>query len=103
MTKAELVSEISLSTGYDRKTVQVIAESMIKEIKAGMAKGKNVYLRGFGSFVVKPRKEKVARNITKRTSVYVPAHCVPSFRPAKEFNEAVYGVKLPKKQDKPKD
>ena len=96
MTKAELVSEIALKTGYDKTTISVIAEAFMSGIKSNMAKGENVYLRGFGSFIVKPRKEKIARNITKRSTVYVPAHCVPSFKPGAEFNKAVHDLKLKK-------
>ncbi len=98
MTKAELLSQIALKTGYDKTTISVIAEAFMSGIKSNMGKGENVYLRGFGSFIVKSRKEKVARNIKERTSVYVPAHCVPSFKPGREFNEAVHDVKLKKKK-----
>lgn len=97
MTKAELVSEIALKTGYDKTTIGVIAEAFMNGIKSNMAKGENIYLRGFGSFVVKSRKEKVARNIKKRSTVYVPAHCVPSFKPGADFNNAVHDIKLKKK------
>jgi len=98
MTKAELISEIAISTGYDKTTTGVIVEAMMKSIKNNMAKGDNVYLRGFGSFVVKARKEKMARNISARTTVFVPAHCVPSFKPSPEFDDAVRNVKLKKKK-----
>ena len=97
MTKADLVSQIALKTGYDKTTILMVAEAFMSGIKSNMAKGENVYLRGFGSFIVKPRKEKIARNITKRTTVYVPAHCVPSFKPGKEFVEAVHNLKPKKK------
>ena len=80
-------------TVYDKDTVSVIAESFMEGIKKNLGSGKNVYLRGFGSFVVKARKEKIARNISKRTTVYVPAHCVPDFRPAAEFKECVHDIK----------
>jgi len=98
MTKAELVSEIALATGYDKATVSVIVEGMMENVKENLAKGKNVYLRGFGSFIVKSRKEKMARNITARTSVFVPAHCVPDFKPAAEFCERVHDLKVAKKK-----
>ena len=97
MIKAELISEVALATGYDKATVSVITEALMKGIKENMGKGKEVYLRQFGSFTLRARKEKVARNITKRTSVYVPAHCVPVFKPGAEFKEAVHDVKLKKK------
>ena len=96
MTKAELISEVALATGYDKATVSVITEALMKGVKENMGKGKEVYLRQFGSFTLRARKEKVARNITKRTSVYVPAHCVPVFKPGAEFKEAVEKTK-PKK------
>jgi len=97
MTKAELISEVAIATGYDKTTVSVITEALLKGIKENLGKGKNVYIRTFGSFNLRARKEKVARNITKRTSVYVPAHCVPVFKPGAEFREAVHDVKLKKK------
>ena len=100
MTKAEIVSEIAISTGFDRASVSTILEAFMKDVKDNMALGKNVYLRGFGSFIVKTRKEKIARNILKRSSVYVPEHSVPDFKPAAEMKEAVYHVKLNKKAKK---
>ncbi len=101
MTKAELINEIALSSGYDKKTVSVITESLMKNIKKSLGRGEFVYLRGFGSFVIKPRKEKMARNILARTSVFVPAHCVPDFQPSQEMQDCVYKVKLqPKTKEK---
>ncbi len=96
MTKAELISEVAIATGYDKATVSVITEAIMAGIKANLGKGKEVYLRQFGSFTLRARKEKIARNITKRTSVYVPAHCVPVFKPGAEFREAVHDVKIKK-------
>ena len=97
MTKAELISEVAIATGYDKATVSVIAEALLSSVKVNMSKGKNVYIRTFGSFVLRGRKEKVARDITKRTSVYVPAHSVPVFKPAAEFREMVHATKPKKK------
>lgn len=85
MTKAEVVNEISLKTGTDRKEVLQIVEGFMESVKASLASGENVYLRGFGSFIVKHRAEKVARNINKNISVVVPAHDVPAFKPSKDF------------------
>lgn len=85
MTKAQLVNEISLSTGFDKATVSVIVESFMEKVKKNVCKGENVYLRTFGSFVTKTRKAKVARNISKDISVAVPAHQIPAFKPAAEF------------------
>lgn len=89
MTKAELISEVAIYTGYDKKTVSKIVERFMDSIKTNMGKGKEIYIRGFGSFVMKDRKERIARNITARTSVYVPAHVVPVFKPAQEFKDTV--------------
>ena len=96
MTKAELISEIALQTGYDKKTVRAIVEKFTEGIKENMGRGKEVFIRGFGSFVTKERKERVARNIMARTSVYVPAHVVPVFKPGKEFKDAVNAPKAKK-------
>lgn len=85
MTKAEVVNEISLKTGTDRKEVLQIVEGFMESVKASLANGENVYLRGFGSFILKHRAEKVARNINKNTSVVVPAHDVPTFKPSRDF------------------
>lgn len=85
MTKAELVNEISLKTGADRKEVLQIVERFTDNVKISLANGENVYLRGFGSFIVKHRAEKVARNINKNTSVVIPAHDVPHFKPSRDF------------------
>ena len=85
MTKAELINEMAITTGYDKKTISVVVESFMENVKSNLADGENVYLRGFGSFITKTRKAKVARNITQQTSVFVPEHKVPYFKPAKEF------------------
>jgi len=89
MTKAELIAEMCLKTGYDKKTVGVIVEAFTEGIKSNLIKGENVYIRGFGSFVTKVRAAKTARNIAKETSVSVPAHKIPAFRPAAEFKAEV--------------
>lgn len=86
MTKAEIVNEISLKTGTDRKEVLQIVEGFMESVKASLINGENVYLRGFGSFILKHRAEKVARNINKNTSVVIPAHDVPHFKPSKDFS-----------------
>ena len=98
MTKAELVSEIAMRTGLDKRTVSTVVENFTKGIKDNLSQGNEVFIRGFGSFVIKPRKERIARDILNRTSVYVPAHCVPDFKPAKEFNAAVHSLKVDKKK-----
>ena len=85
MTKAEIVNEISLKTGTDRKEVLQIVEGFMESVRTSLTNGENLYLRGFGSFVVKHRAEKVARNITKNTTMIVPAHDIPAFKPSKDF------------------
>ena len=85
MTKAELINEISISTGFDKTTIGIVVEGMMATVKKNVAKGENVYLRGFGSFVTKMRAAKIARNISKKTSIAVPAHKIPAFKPAAEF------------------
>ena len=89
MTKAELINEIAIQTGYDKITITNVIESAMQQIKNTVAAGDNVYLRGFGSFITKVRAQKVARNIVKKTSVIVPEHKVPAFKPSPEFKEAV--------------
>jgi len=85
MTKAEIVSKISEQTGIEKPVVQKTVEALMDTIKVSMAKGENIYLRGFGSFVVKKRADKTARNISKNTTIIIPAHYVPSFKPAEIF------------------
>ena len=84
MTKADIVSEISKSTGIDKQTVLASVESFMEIVKGSLAKNENVYLRGFGSFIVKKRAQKTARNISKNTTI-IPEHNIPSFKPAKTF------------------
>lgn len=85
MTKADIVNEISKSTGIDKTTVLTTIEAFMTTVKDTMSKGENVYLRGFGSFVVKKRAQKTARNISKNTTIIIPEHYIPSFKPAKTF------------------
>ncbi len=89
MTKAELVSQVARSTGYDKTTILNVLEAAMENIKKDVAAGENVYLRGFGSFITRVRAEKVARNITKNTSIVVPEHKIPAFKPAREFSAEV--------------
>jgi len=85
MTKADIVNEISKNTGIEKITVQKTVEAMMETVKASLEKGNNVYLRGFGSFIVKKRAEKTARNISKNTTIIIPEHFIPAFKPAKTF------------------
>lgn len=89
MTKAEIATEIAKTTGIEKGAVLAVIEQFMTEVKNSLANGENVYLRGFGSFIVKERAEKVARNISKNTSVVIPAHNIPAFKPAPVFKEAV--------------
>lgn len=85
MTKADIVNEISKNTGIEKVTVQKTVEAFMDGIRSSLETGNNVYLRGFGSFVVKKRAEKTARNISKNTTIIIPEHFIPSFKPAKTF------------------
>ena len=86
MTKAEIVNEIALSTGVQRKDVSVVVESFMEAVKNSMLKKKeNVYLRGFGRFIIKHRAAKTARNISKNITITIDAHDLPSFKPSKSF------------------
>ena len=90
MTKQEVVSVISKKTGIDKVTAMTAVEAFMETVKEAMAnEGKNVYLRGFGSFILKKRAQKTARNITLNTTLTIPEHFIPAFKPAKEFASAV--------------
>jgi DNA-binding protein HU-beta len=94
MTKAEIVTDISNKTGIEKVTVQHTVEAFMEAVKKSMVNGENVYLRGFGSFVIKERAEKTGRNISKNTTIIIPAHKIPAFKPAKTFvNEVKNNVK----------
>lgn len=85
MTKADIVSEIAKKTGAEKVQIQTVVEAFMEEVKDSLAKNENVYLRGFGSFIIKKRAQKVARNISKNTTITIPAHNIPAFKPAKTF------------------
>jgi len=89
MTKAEIVAQIADKTGIEKGAVQNVVENFMEVIKGAMAKGENVYLRGFGSFIIKTRAEKTGRNISKNVAITIPAHKIPAFKPAKTFMHAV--------------
>ncbi len=89
MRKADLVTAISESTGVPKVDVLVTLEEFFKSVKTTLANGENVYIRGFGSFIIKKRKEKVGRHIKKNVSIKIPEHYIPSFKPAKVFVEGV--------------
>ena len=89
MTKADIVNEISKNTGIEKVTVQKTVEAFMEAIKDSLVKDKNVYLRGFGSFIVKKRAQKTARNISKNTTIIIAEHNIPLFKPAKSFTGKV--------------
>ncbi len=89
MTKAEIVSNIAEKSGLEKADVLRVVEDLMTEVKDALESGTNVYLRGFGSFIVKKRAEKTGRNITKNTTIKIPAHNIPAFKPAKVFLEGV--------------
>lgn len=89
MTKAEVVNEIAKKTGAEKAEILNTIEAFMETVKEALAEEENVYLRGFGSFIVKKRAEKTGRNISKNTTIIIPAHYIPSFKPAKVFMESV--------------
>lgn len=89
MTKADIVAEIAKTTGIEKASVLETVEKFMTVVKNSLANGENVYLRGFGSFIVKERAEKTARNISKNTTIIIPAHNIPAFKPAKVFFDEV--------------
>lgn len=89
MTKAEIVREIAEKTGVEKQVVMQVVEGMMESIKNSMINGEEVFLRGFGSFIIKRRAEKTARNISKNTTIVIPAHNIPVFKPSKSFQEKI--------------
>lgn len=89
MTKADIINDIAEKTGIEKVAVQASVEAFMKSVRNSMVGGENVYLRGFGSFIVKRRAEKTGRNISKNTTIIIPAHYIPAFKPAKTFAEKV--------------
>ena len=89
MTKAEIVTEIAAKTGVEKQVVMQVVEGMMETIKASMINGDEVFLRGFGSFIIKQRAEKTARDIHKEMTIKIPAHDIPAFKPAKTFMDEV--------------
>ena len=89
MTKADIVNEVANASGIEKATVQIVVESFMESVKNSLAKKNPVFLRGFGSFIIKHRAEKAARNITKETTMVIPAHDIPAFKPAKVFVNSI--------------
>src|SRR5258705_4590060 len=98
MTKATLVTEISKKTGIEKRVALQTVEAMMKIIKGTMTEGENVYLRGFGSFILKRRAQKLGRIISKNTTIIIPEHNIPAFKPAKTFANKVKNAKSKKKE-----
>ncbi|HHW81975.1 MAG TPA: integration host factor subunit beta [Bacteroidales bacterium] len=96
MTKADIVNEIAKNTGINKADVLATVETFMEVVRESLADNENVYLRGFGSFIVKKRAQKTARNISKNTTIIIPEHNIPAFKPAKAF------VNLVKEQTKRK-
>ena len=94
MTKQDLVNDISRKTGTGKIAVSKTIEALMETIKASMINNQNIYLRGFGSFIVKKRTKKTARNIAKKTTIIIPEHFVPAFKPAKEFMDKIRSKKV---------
>ncbi len=85
MTKADIVNNIAKETGIEKVLVQQVVEAFMENVKGSLIENEPVYLRGFGSFIIKERAQKVARNISKGTTITIPAHNIPAFKPAKSF------------------
>ena len=85
MTKAEIVNQVAKTTGVEKAVVQSVVEAFMESVKDSVSKGNPVFLRGFGSFIIKHRAQKAARNITKKTTITIPEHDIPAFKPAKVF------------------
>jgi DNA-binding protein HU-beta len=92
MRKADLINKISDKTGIAKVDVLVTLESFFKEVKESLNHGENVYVRGFGSFIVKKRRQKIGRNIKKNEAIIIPEHFIPAFKPAKTFMDRVKGA-----------
>lgn len=93
MTKAEIVAEIAKKCGTNKSQTLVVVEGFMDSVKESLSAGESVYLRGFGSFIVKQRAEKIARNISKNSSIVIPAHNIPYFKPSKTFVAQVKELK----------
>ncbi|MEJ7609634.1 MAG: HU family DNA-binding protein [Ferruginibacter sp.] len=106
MRKADLINRISDKTGIPKVDVLVTLETMFKEIKSSLASGENLYVRGFGSFIIKKRAAKIGRNIKKNVAVAIPEHFIPAFKPSKEFMKEIKNSDIkaePKTEDDNED
>lgn len=89
MIKSDIVKQIAEKTGFEKEIVSAVVENFMEQVRSSMIHGENIYLRGFGTFLLKQRAEKVARNISKNTTIVIPAHTVPAFKPSPEFASKV--------------
>lgn len=89
MTKQDIVNQIAKKTGVEKTTALAVVEAFMEQVKDSLSSNENVYLRGFGSFILKKRAQKTARNITQNTTMIIPEHNIPAFKPAKVFFDAV--------------
>ncbi len=103
MRKSELVNQISEKTGIPKVDVLVTLETMIKSVKSALSTGENIYIRGFGSFIIKKRAAKIGRNIKKNVAVEIPEHFIPAFKPAKEFMLEIKSSKNIKESNEKED
>jgi DNA-binding protein HU-beta len=94
MTKQDLINDISRKTGIEKTKVSQTVEAFMDTVKGSMVKNKNIYLRGFGTFLVKKRAKKMARNISKKTTIIIPEHFVPTFKPSNEFMDKIKSKKV---------
>lgn len=92
MTKADIVKEIAKKTGTDTATVLNTVEAFMEVVKDSLINEQEIYLRGFGSFIIKKRAQKTARNISQKTTLIIPEHHIPAFKPSKSFVSAVSGL-----------
>ena len=99
MTKAEIVAQIAKQTGLDKETVLTVVEQFMLNVKDSLVDGEAVYLRGFGSFIIKKRATKTARNIKEERSIIIPEHNIPAFKPAKSFVGRVSGLAVGEDED----
>ena len=103
MRKADLINQISDKTGIPKVDVLVTLETMFKEVKKSLSSGENIYIRGFGSFIIKKRAAKIGRNIKKNIAVEIPEHFIPAFKPAKEFMQEIKSSKTIKENTEKHD
>ncbi len=103
MTKADMINRIAEKTGVPKVDVLVTMEAFFKEVKGTLEQGEAVHVRGFGSFMLKRRAAKTARNIRQNTAVHIPEHTIPSFKPSVEFMDLVKDKKVKDENEQEED